>query len=390
MRILFIHNLYQYAGGEDVVLEMENNLLKNAGIETEVLIFDNKEIQGTWRKIITGIRTVYSSKSRKILAEKIESFRPDLIHVHNFFPLASPSIFYEARSRQIPIVMTLHNYRLICPGYSLFYHGKIYEASVNRIFPLDAIMKGVYRDSRFQTAAVALMTGTHKLLGTWRNKVDRYIALTEFARNKFLNSSLNVSPEKLVVKPNFTPDYGAGGGNRSDYFLFIGRLTEEKGIPVLLETFRKTSAKIKILGDGPLKEDILNLCSERSNVEYLGFKSKSEIVQLLQNARALVFPSTWYEGMPMTIIESFSTATPVIASDLGGPAEMIVHRENGLKFSPGSSLSLLEQLRIISEDQDLWQLLSKNARNSYLQKYTQKRNLELLIKIYNDLIVLQP
>jgi glycosyltransferase involved in cell wall biosynthesis len=206
MRILLLHNKYQYAGGEDKVFEAEAELLAGYHHQVERLVFDNKEISTTYDKLMSGVMSLYNFRSAKILDRMIKAFKPDILHVHNFVPLASPAVFFVAKRNKIPVVLTLHNYRLICPSATLFYKGKIYERSLTRIFPIDAILKGVYRNSTVQTAALALTTSFHNILGTWRNKVGRFIVLTEFAKVKFLESRLNVSPQQFMLKPNFITD----------------------------------------------------------------------------------------------------------------------------------------------------------------------------------------
>ena len=208
MRILLLHNRYQYAGGEDKVFESEAELLLSYNHQVERLVFDNKEITTTLDKIKAGLTGVFNFKSAKLVAKKIREFKPDILHVHNFVPLASPSVFYAAKANNVPVILTLHNYRLICPSATLFYDKKIYEKSMRTIFPLDAVLKGVYRDSIAQTAALALMTTFHNLAGTWRNKISKFIVLTEFAKSKFLGSRLKVSPDQFMLKPNFIADPG--------------------------------------------------------------------------------------------------------------------------------------------------------------------------------------
>lgn len=387
MRILLLHNFYQKAGGEDVVFKTETALLKEKGHEVEHLTFDNKDIKDSLTgKLLTGVRSIYNSQSYRRLAKKIEEFKPDVIHVHNFFPLASPSIFYAAQKKQTPIVMTLHNFRLICPSAILFYNNEIYEKSIHKTFPWDAIRKGVYRDSKLQTASVGFTTGIHKLLGTWRNKVDRYITFTEFGRQKFLDSSLGLKESQIAIKPNFVLDLGKGKTQREDFFVFIGRLTEEKGVRVILEAAKQGKFALKILGDGPLRSEVENYAQENNNIEYLGFKDKAFIAEQLQTCRALLFPSLWYEGMPMTILETYSTGTPIIASNMGAPSVMVDHGYNGLLFEPGQVQDLLSQVENLLSDEDRYQQMLQNARTTYEEKFTPQKNYEILLNIYEEVI----
>jgi len=385
MKVLVVHNTYQQKGGEDTVFESEVELLRSNGILVDTLLYDNHEIKSPIDKIKTGIFAFYSPEGKQKITQKINEFQPDVIHVHNFFPLASPSIFFAANKLNIPIVMTLHNYRLICPSAYLFYNGKIYEENINKKFPISPVIKGVYRESVVQTASLVFMTGIHKVFNTWKNRVDRYITLTQFAKNKFIGSSLGASTSKFAVKPNFVSDIGIGKDLRSG-FLFIGRLSEEKGIKTLIEAFSNTSAQIKILGDGPLKKLVEDAANKNSNIEYLGFKPRKEVVEMLKSVKALVFTSVWYEGMPMVILEALSVGTPVIASNMGGPAEMITHNENGLLFEPANTQALKETLETIENDSVLAKKLSNGARQSYLDKYTETANLKILLDIYKQVI----
>jgi glycosyltransferase involved in cell wall biosynthesis len=386
MRILFIHNKYQQYGGEDGVFQAETELLRSKGNAVDHLVFDNKEIKTTLDKIRSGIGSIYNFKSAKLLEKRIREFQPDIIHVHNFFPLASPSIFYVAKHKQIPIVMTLHNYRLLCPSATLFHNGKIYEKSVNSFFAIDAIVKGVYRNSRIQTASLAAMIALHKVLGTWRTKVDKYIALTHFSKHKFLDSSFGVPENKFTVKPNFVKNEGQGKENREDFFLFVGRLSEEKGIDLLLRANHLRPFPLVIIGDGPLRPNVENFAKGNKSITYLGFQQKPIIIDYMKRAKGLIFSSEYYECFPLTLLEAFSTATPVIAPHLGAPKEIVHDNVNGLLFSPGNEKDLSEKIFQLIEGQELAKKISINARKTYLDLYTPEKNYQQLITIYQDLI----
>jgi glycosyltransferase involved in cell wall biosynthesis len=384
MKILIIHNRYQFWGGEDVVFESELEILRKNGHIIDTLIFDNKNIKTFLDKLIVAVGTVYNIKSKKILKNRINAFKPDVIHVHNFYPIASPSIFFIAKKLKVPIVMTLHNYRLICPSTTLFYNNEIYEKNINHFFPYDAIVNRVYRDSIVETTILALTITVHKLIGTWNSKVTYYIALTEFARNKFLNSSLHVSAEKIVVKPNFVADNGYNIAHRGNYFLFIGRLSTEKGISKIIEVASELpDVEFRIIGDGPLKKDVENASKDCNNISYLGFRDKGFILDQLKSARALIFPSLWYEGFPMTILEALSCGTPILASDLGGPKEILTNGYNGYLFDYQNKQDLIEKIIKISSEDDSQRKMCENARNTYEMLYTPEINYEQLIEIYN-------
>jgi len=389
MKILLVHNKYQQPGGENVVFESEGELLSNNGHFVERLIFDNTTIKTFIDKCLSGLKTIYNPASARMLREKIDHFNPDIIHVHNFVPLASPSIFSVAQKFGVPIIHTLHNYRLICPSATLVHNGKIYERSIHSAFPMDAIMKGVYRNSRLQTAAVALMVAWHRLIGTWKSKVDFYIALSNFAKEKFRTSSLAIPGERLVVKPNFVPDFGMGHSMRDDDLLYVGRLVEEKGVRVLLNAIGLLPLKLTIIGDGPLRTLVTDAAKVNPNIHYLGFQDKVNIARHLKRCKALIFPSIWYEGFPLAILEAFSTGTIVIASDLGAMAEIIQNGINGLLFEVGNEQALVDKIIEINTQPELAKRLAANARLNYLSHYTPEKNYDLLIGIYKNALALK-
>lgn len=383
MKILLIHNRYKNSGGEDGVLQAESALLSIHKHHVEELIFDNSGITTFKDKLLAGLRLIYNPVSARALDERIASFNPDIIHVHNFVPLVSPSVFFVAHKHRIPVVVTLHNYRLICPGYTLFHRNKIYEKSVHSLFPIDAIMKGVYRNSRFQTAAVAMMTAIHTLIGTWRNKVGVYIALTDFAKKKFATSARAIPADRLLVKPNFIFDPGRGDVVRKDFFLFVGRLTEEKGINTLLRATTRANFRLVIIGEGPLSNTIIEHARENPNIAYLGYQDKLSVMSHMKSCRALVFPSEWYEGFPLTILEALSTGTVIIASRLGGMAEIIKDGVNGLHFEAGNDSDLATKIMEVDKAPAYLKSISTKARSSYLEHYTPEDNYISLMRIYD-------
>ncbi|HEV8515444.1 MAG TPA: glycosyltransferase family 4 protein [Cyclobacteriaceae bacterium] len=386
MRILLIHNRYKQSGGEDSVFQAESDLLKQHGNEVGHLRYENSLIKTLMDKCISGILTIYNPVSAHVLKVKILDFNPDVIHVHNFLPLISPSVFSLAKKLDIPIILTLHNYRLICPSATLFFRGKIYEKSIHSIFPFDAIWKGVYRNSRIQTAIVVIMIAINNSLGTWKSKVSGYIALTRFAKEKFVDSSISILESKIFIKPNFVADSGKGNLVRENFFLFIGRLTPEKGIETLIKAVDIYKFKLVIIGDGPMKKMVEDAAVNNSSVTYLGLQPRLTVIDYLKRCRALLFPSIWYEGFPVTILEAFSTSTPVIASNLGSMKEIIQDKVNGLHFKPGDELDLISKIISISENKDLALSMSSNARMSYEENYTPSKNYEQLERIYKSVI----
>jgi glycosyltransferase involved in cell wall biosynthesis len=383
LRILFLHNYYQQPGGEDAVFRAERDLLRAYGHPVETLEFHNQQIgAGLWHKLKAGLLGFYNPGSARRLRAAIRAFRPDVVHVHNLFPVASPAVLWVARRAGVPVVMTLHNYRLICPGALLYAGGQVYEQSVHQLFPWDAVRRGLYRGSRLQTAAVAAQTGLHKLLGTWQTGVARYLVLTEFARRRFLDSSLQLAPEQLCVKPNFVPDPGRSVQPREDFVLFVGRLTPEKGVLTLLQAAEQGGWPLRMLGDGPLRTAVEARAATVPTIYYQGFATPAVVQDALRRCRALVLPSEWYEGMPMVVLEAFAAGTPVLAARLGGPAEMVHEAVNGLLFRAGDAQDLDRQVRRLLAQPALAATLGDGARATYELYYTPAGNYQQLLAVY--------
>ena len=379
MRVLVIHCTYQQKGGEDTVVSEEVKLLKSHGITADTLIFSN-----TGNTLLKLLQMPFNIQSYWATRRKIREFQPDIVHIHNLHFAGSFSVPYAIKSLGVPFVTTLHNYRLLCPSAILFHKNRPFTVSIGQRFPWKAVRMGVYKNSRLLTFWVALCMRLHQKLGTLR-LCSRYIVLSDHARDLFLSSKGILEKEKLVVKQNFCDPFPAKALHEKDYFLFVGRLSEEKGIGTLLTAFSRCMYKIKIAGDGPLKEEVLRYAASFPNIEYLGALPKKDILTLLSDCTALVFPSTWPEGMPMTIIEAFSCGMAVIASRLGVMESMIVDGYNGMHFEAGNSADLLNKLHA-------WSRLTTQERNDYYDHahatfdkyYTPEKNFEHLLNVYTD------
>jgi glycosyltransferase involved in cell wall biosynthesis len=382
MRILVLHCTYKYKGGEDTVVEEEIKLLTAAGHNVKLLLFSNVGFE-----LIKVLQIPFNASSYYKTKKAIKSFKPDIVHIHNLHFAASPSVIYAIRNSKIPIVNTLHNYRLLCPSGTLFYNGKLFLNSLDHTFPWIAIKNGVYKNSTVLTFWLAFSNKLHQLCGTWR-LCDKYIVLTNHARQMLLNSSLQLNEEQLVVKPNFCALSESSITPKQHHFLYVGRLTLEKGILLLLETFAELEHELRIAGDGPLKEKVIEYSKRFSNIHYLGNLNKREVFYELKICSALIFPSLWFEGMPLIIIEAFSTATPVIASKLGAMESMILDNYNGFHFPPESQSGLSSQVKkwaVMSEDQKL--TFCKNAKQTFTEHYSPESNADQLISIYHSVIV---
>ncbi|MGC2697739.1 MAG: glycosyltransferase family 4 protein [Candidatus Angelobacter sp.] len=376
-----LHNRYLVPGGEDRITASEVELLTHYGHEVELLEEDNRRVQELG-KTRTALRTVWSGESYRRIDEKLRGKAFDVLHVQNFFPLWSPSVYYAASRNQTPVVQALHNYRLMCVNSLLFRDQHPCEDCLGRMLPWHGVVHACYRDSRTASAVVAGMVGAHKLAGTWRTRVSLYIALTEFARQKYIAGGLPA--EKIMVKPNFidpSPTPGDGGGG---YALFVGRLSAEKGIGTMLEAWKTADAPLplKIAGDGPLLEAVKAAAGANPSIQYLGRTTAQETLELMRNALFLVFPSGCYEGMPRTVIESLAVGTPVVASNIGASASMVVSGENGFHFAPGSISELRERVEWCARNLSQVRVLRAKARKAFEASYTGKANIDILLAIY--------
>lgn len=385
MRVLIVHNRYQQRGGEDAVVESEHALLSAHGVDVQYFQLDNDGIVNLAAKLAASISVFYNRKSIDLLNAAICNFSPDVVHVHNWFPTLSPGIFWACRKRAIPVVHTLHNYRLFCATGDLTREGRVCEQCMSRPLRIPGIVHGCYRQSRLGTAVASSAMLMHWGLGTWKNAVDLFIALTEFGRRKFIDGGL---PEhKIVVKPNFLDfDPGFRNGKR-DYFLFAGRLSEGKGISMLLKCWSGADdlPMLKIVGDGPMAADVRQASASAKNIEWLGLKSASEVLDFMGGAKALICSSVWYEGMPRVIIESLAVGTPVIGPRLGSYPEMIAEGKFGALFTPGDSAALAASVRQF-EQGNAQSAMRVAARKEFQARYTGPENFKLLDSIYRRAI----
>ncbi len=384
MKILFVHNHYQQAGGEDNVVAAEAKLLVDHGHEVERWSVDNKDLPGGLTgKLKTALTTSYSAASKVIAKGKLQRFKPDVVHVHNFFPQISPSIYDACLEAGVPVVQTLHNYRLICPGAMLMRDGKICEQCITGS-PYQAAWYGCYRGSKLGSLVVGHMVAEHRHKGTWQHKVDRFIALTNFAKGKFVEAGFPA--DKIVVKANFTsdplPELTAVDCSLPVFALFVGRLSEEKGLKTLINAWTIMTDKtvLKIAGAGPLAE----LLPGKNNIEALGLQDAKQIGELMQQAAFLVLPSECYEGFPLVLVEAFAHGLPVLASNLGSMADIIKDGETGLLFTPGDAEDLASKVKWLLANPLKVQALGDNARRTFLEKYTAEQNYIELMAIYKD------
>lgn len=378
MKILVAHNRYQGRGGEDVVFEAEVDLLRGAGHSVEALTVSNEAINSLAARIATTLSIADNAEGKRVMAEAIDRFRPDVVHVHNFFPLLSPAVFDVCRQKRVPAVVTLHNYRTICTGGMLLRDGRICHKCLDRGH-FWGVAHRCYRGSLPGSLASAYMVAQHQRRGTWTRPGLRLIALTQFAKTLFAQAGFDAG--RIDVKPNFMADPGAPdpAAPRAG-LLYVGRLSREKGVGVLLEAVAGTGMPLRIVGEGPERAGLQ--ARAPGNVTFLGGLSRAEVFREMANAQALAVPSLWYEGFPMVVVEAFARGTPVIASEIGGLAEVVTAGKTGALVPPGDAAALRGRIVDLLGGADLASTWGQAARAAYLELYGPDENLRLIEAIY--------
>jgi glycosyltransferase involved in cell wall biosynthesis len=390
MKILIIHNQHRSgsASGDDKVFAEEAKLLASKGHEVTTYTIANDEYDDfkLKNKATMIFKVIWAKEAYKKIGYIIEKKNPGIVHFHNIFPLISPSGYYACSQAGVPVVQTLHDYRLLCPMAFFMRNGKVCE-NCTKYGLWQSILFRCLRGSLLQTGAAAAMVGIHRLLRTWRKKIDLYICLSNFQRNKFLQAGFPA--DKMVVKPNFLPNPPEPNYNNKDYAIYAGRLGEEKGLKTLLHAWKKLpKAKLKILGSGPSENELKHIADalQLNNVEFLGLQPHKQCIDFIRKARFLIMPSLWYETFGLTMIEAFACGKPVIASNLGAMAELVEDGKTGLLFEPCNADDLAEKLLFLWNHDNAVKVMSENARSEFEAKYTSERNYQLLMGIYQKAI----
>lgn len=385
MRILTVHNNYRQPGGEEQIFAGEAALLESHGHEVFRYTLDNDDIS-TVNPLLLAKNTLWNSTVYRDLRSLIRQKQPEIAHFHNTFPLISPSAYYAARDEGVAVIQTLHNYRLLCPNALFFREGRVCEDCLGRVFPIPGVVHGCYRGNRRDSAMVAATTSFHTILGTWTKAVDKFIVISQFAMNKFIQGGLPA--EKLALKSNFLHSVPEPGEGKGGYAVYVGRLSIEKGLGVLLEAWRRLDRQIplKILGDGPMAGLVTEAAREMPEIEWLGRRPSHEVYEIVGNAAFLVFPSEWYETFGQVAIEAFAKGTPVIASNIGAIPELVQPERNGLLFRPSDPTDLAAKIDwLLAHPQKLAQM-RLTARAEFESKYTADRNYQQLIEIYQSVL----
>jgi glycosyltransferase involved in cell wall biosynthesis len=381
LRILVLHNSYKEKGGEDAVFSREVELLRAHGHGVETYAVHNDEIDG-WSILERAVRPIWNPRQYRLVSQLLRDFPADIVHVHNFYAVLSPAVCHAARRHGAAVVQSLHNYRLGCPSAGLLREGRACTDCLGKTFAWPGVLHGCYRGSRAASFSVAATIAAHHLIGTWRQTVDAYIVLSEFARG--LLAEAGIPRERLYVKPNFAPEPSAR--LRSTHrrgALFVGRLTAEKGVPLLLDAWRHLDIPLRVIGSGPLMPAAP---PRQSSIEFLGLRSSQEVMAAMGEAALLVMPATWYEPFGLVVVEAFSMGLPVLASRLGALPEIITHGETGLLFDPGSVDSIVSFARQAFADPESLARMGENAYAAYRAHYSPEVNYAKLIAIYHRAI----
>ena len=395
-RVLMVHNFYQQPGGEDTVFRNEKKLLEDNGHEVITYTRNNSELKGNiLKKILLPFITIFNPKTYFDIKKIIKDKNIDIVHVHNTLCLISPAVFYAALKMKTPVIQTLHNFRMQCANGLFYRDGHICEDCVSDGL-LCALRHKCYRNSFLQTLAIVLMLKIHRFTGIYR-KVN-FICLTEFNRNKLhlINNKKQIVDEnRIYVKPNFVFEDNSSIVSNSDtykkesmsaakgYYLYAGRLDEIKGIDIVLEAFSKMPEReLHVIGSEG--EDYIKKYLGFSNIKFLGQLSHEDVMTEMQYSVALIFPTKLYEGMPMTVIESFEKGVPVIVSDIGNAKEIVKDGVTGVHFKVGNVESLINAIEKL--DKIDYDVLRENAYNEFKNKYTSKLGYINMINIYMNLV----
>lgn len=381
--VLSVCNRYRQRGGEEQVFEAEADLLERHGWRVERFTAQSRDPAGIGDRLRLARDTVWAAGRRRDLAERLARRPPDLVHIHNTFPLLSPAVLHACRAARVPVVHTLHNYRLLCAAATLLRDGRPCTDCVGRP-PWPALLHRCYQDSLTRTAVLVGSTALHRGLGSWSRGVDLFIAPSEQTRRVFLEAGFPA--DRIAVKPNFVhPDPGPGSG-RGDYALFVGRLSAEKGVEDLLAAWRELDVPLRIVGSGPLAGAVAELASRRAGVEYLGQRERSEVLALLERARFLIFPSRLRECGPLTVLEALARGVPVLAASGGAAEETIAAPRAGWLCPPGDPPALAALAATAWGDAAGTAERGRQARRLFEQSYTAEANYRALARLYRGVL----
>jgi glycosyltransferase involved in cell wall biosynthesis len=386
LRILVVHNRYLNSGGEDTSFAAEVALLRGHGHVVHEYVEDNRRIESLGR-VRTAVRTIWSSETYSQVRDLIRKHEFELVSVQNWFPLVSPSVYYAARSLGVPVIQTLRNFRLMCVNGLFLRDNRVCEDCLGKTMPWPGILHACYRDSHAASAVVAGTLAVHRVLGTWRGKVDAYVALNDFVRDKYISGGLPAG--RLVVKPNFLSEDPGVGSDSGSYALFVGRLSPEKGVDTIVDAWGVLGARaphLKIVGEGPDAAALTERAAGQSSIEFIGAQSNAEVLKLMKVARTLIVASRCYENFPRVILEALACGLPIVAPRLGAMASLVRDRKTGLLFEPGSAQDLADCVSWIQSHPTERGAMASEARRDYLEHYTAEANYRAFEEIWKRII----
>lgn len=391
MKILAVHNFHRKgsASGDDQVFKSETELLKNHGNEVVSYTISNDDFdeKGIFGKIIAALGMLWSFKNYKAVKNLCRIEKPDVVHVHTFFPLLSPSILYAAKRSGCKVVATLHDTRFICPCATSLRGTTLCNLCQDGHY-LRMCKYGCFKGSKLQSLIVAFIFKYHRLRKSFYKQIDTYVCLND---NQIrLLEETGFDNKKIIKKYNFVEDAPSNLDVKrpeefpSRYVVFYGRIGEEKGIRVLMDIWERLDIPLVVMGGGPLEEEFKRWAKDKENVYYLGYTEHRKCLSIVKGGEFVVFPSIWYEGCSMVEIETESLGKGLVATDLGFSVEAIENGVNGYKVGLGDVDGFVKQIKSLWDNPDECRLLGENARKDYENKYKPEDNYKQLMKIYNS------
>lgn len=377
-RVLLVHNRYQQRGGEDVVFEVDRNLLIANGHHVVEHVVSNESIRGARSSIAAATKAVWNHESYTTVRHLIQQHSIDVVHCYNTFPLVSPAVYYAARAERVPVIHSIQNYRLVCPGAYLLRDGAVCERCVGHAVPIAGVIHKCYRGSYTASLATATMLAVHNAVGTWKNAVSTFLVPTNFMADKLREGGIPDS--RITVRGNILSSDPGAGDHQAPHALFVGRVSPEKGISTMLKAWASLNGEVPLrIAGGPVPDgDAKNL----PGVEWLGSQTKDAVMREMKQARVLIFPSVWYEGQPLVLLEALATGLPVIASDLGAMREMFSASGAGRLVAPSDAEGLALTVRDLIKDRPTLREMSSAARSLFLERHSADQGYRSLIGAY--------
>lgn len=389
MKVVIVHNYYQQAGGEDQVVAAETALLQSHGHQVLSYVVHNDSLTSVWQRLMLLLDCIFSLRHYRRFQAFLAAQKPDLVHVHNYFPLLSPAIFYAAKKAGVPVVHSLHNFRAICPSATLFDGLQVNTRSI-RHSPFWTVRQKIYRGSYAGTFLLYLMVVLHRRFGSWRQQVDVFIALSESQRQIYRQAGWPL--EKIALKPNFTlppreftaVELASAPPLPMGACLYVGRLAREKGLLLLLQAWQHQQSPLYLVGTGPLQAEVQQAAAHNPWIRPLGQQSARQLQLLMQQATLLLVPSLCLESFGLVVLEAFWQRLPVLVAGHGALADLVQHAQNGWHFLPGDASDLRSQANLLLQNSELRQQLAQAGWQSAQHHYQPEQNYQQLMTIYHQ------